>query len=374
MVDHLELRNILGRLTIIVPTFNRQKFACRLIDYWAQKGPQIIVLDGSPEPISHSFFLKYPNTIKYIHRPVSLNQRILEALELISTEFAILAGDDEFYIPSALVSCILQMDRNPELAACGGMALGFWPQNNTIMGKTQYPRLRSYAVDADSAEERLVSHMKEYIPCNVYAVCRSKFWKTSFYYALQEEFSFFSAGEIQFEMCMSFAGKSKIIPELMWLRSLSENAPIRGTSPSLNRNITLPDWWNNKNYNFEKNEFIRIMEKAYAELTFSTYSRQYCRKSALNGVEAYIDFCNNLLLKKEKTQKQESVINYSFFKKKMIMNFLKSYIFRNYCTISPKKRGKPLNLQLAAKRLEQDGIIVDFEALSEIELSIKKKY
>ena len=52
-------------------------------------------------------------------------------------------------------------------------------------------------------------------------------------------------------MYLSFAGKSKVLPELYWLRSFGEHLSIKN-SMIPEPKMTFQEWWNSNN---EKNEF-----------------------------------------------------------------------------------------------------------------------
>jgi len=155
---------ILQRLTLVIPTYERQDFVLRLMNYWLDKGPHLIILDGSAKPIEPARLDIFGSHIQYLHRPVGMYQRLLEALDLVQTEFAVLAGDDEFYVPSAVAACIKELDEDDGLVACCGRALGFSPKNQRVFGSPKYPRLEGYAVDAEGAEERITQHMIDYVP------------------------------------------------------------------------------------------------------------------------------------------------------------------------------------------------------------------
>jgi len=278
----------LGRLTLVVPTYNRQEFTLRLINYWSDKGPRLIVLDGSARPIKSKTLDGLGLHIQYFHQPIGMYQRLLESLNFIQTEFVALAGDDEFYVPSAVEACIVELDNDAAMVACCGRALGFTPKSQMLIGRTQYPLLEKYAVDSDLSEMRVSQHMRYYVPSLIYAICRTQQWKASWKYILSKEFPAFAIGELQFEMCMSYAGKSKVISELMWLRSNNENKPVHGTDPSLNPTKRFPHWWRNTENVIEYEEFISIMTKAFAEL--KPNGSNDTRSVVIDGVEAYLDF------------------------------------------------------------------------------------
>ena len=350
----------LSRLTLVVPTYKRQDFALRLMDYWAGKGPEIIVLDGSPDPIAPVALAKYPQSIRYFHKPIGLYERLFASLDLIETEFVALAADDEFYIPSAAAKCIKELDHEPALVACCGRAIGFSCKSNSVMGKPVYPALADYSVDADNAEERLIQHMREYVPSLVYAVCRTDVWRKSFGYTLRNEFPFFAAGELQFEMLMSYAGKSKVTPELMWLRALGENVPTRGTDPSLDPAKTIPDWWANSAYSDEHEKFLTIMAEGFS--TFSNQSKEFneYRKSVVKGIEVYLDCCEVHL-------NRSAAYLLRGIARRLVPERCKQPIKQVLYMVRLKKDFSNTSLIDGAKSLEVTGVYVDYDELKNIE-------
>ena len=84
---------------------------------------------------------------------MGLCQRLSESLDLIKTEYVALAGDDEFYIPSAVNACIKELDNDNKLVACCGLALGYGINNGSVYGKEKYGRLNGYSIESmDSME------------------------------------------------------------------------------------------------------------------------------------------------------------------------------------------------------------------------------
>jgi glycosyltransferase domain-containing protein len=353
---------ILQRLTLVIPTYERQDFALRLMNYWADKGPHLIILDGSARTIAPAKLDVFGSHIQYLHRPVGIYQRLSESLDLIQTEYAALAGDDEFYIPTVVAACIKELDQDDGLIACCGRALGFRPKNQRVVGNPQYPRLEGYAVDAEGAEERVVQHMRDYVPSLVYAICSATQWKTAWKYTLQTEFPFFAAGELQFEMCMAYAGRSRVVPELMWLRSHGETEPVRGTDPSLDVNKRFPGWWADASKEKEHEEFISIMARGFNELLPD--EGEDLRGAVIAGAEAYLG-CYEKRKRGRiglKTLRRRAV--------KMIPGFAKPFLKSVLRGLRRHESDQHAELLQAARVLEGSGVQVDFRELEEIERTI----
>ena len=112
------MNNSLAKLTLVVPTYNRHSYALRNMFYWSGRSVTVHVLDGSPTPISLPELSGLAQNIHYHHLPVSIFDRLRIATELISTDYCALMGDDEFFIPSALESCIAELDLYSDLVSC----------------------------------------------------------------------------------------------------------------------------------------------------------------------------------------------------------------------------------------------------------------
>jgi hypothetical protein len=251
------------------------------------------------------------------------------------------------------------------MVACCGRAIAFspTPASKEIIGFSQYPKLENYSVMHNDPLDRIKIHMGNYVPSLVYAVCKSKPWKSSWRHTLRKEFPAFAIGELQFEMCMSYAGKSKVIPQLMWLRSHGENTPVRGTDLSLDPKRDFPTWWDKSQKSGLHNEFLSIMTEAFGELQPAIRNGANIREAVVAGVKAYLSCLRD--------------------------NSSKVFMFRSYIAKQPpggiksaiKRMGPSLNkesntpsklLNVAAKELEGQGVCVDFAALLQIERFVQE--
>lgn len=342
-------RNNMCRLTLVIPTYERQDFVLRLMNFWADKGPNLIVLDGSSRPIEPAKLDTFGSQVQYLHRPVGLYQRLLEALDLVQTEFVALAGDDEFYLPSAVNECIKELDYDGGLIACCGLAVGYGLKNANVYGIKKYGRLMGYSIQSKSAKDRIKHHMSNYLPSLVYSISRTKPWKISWRNILTKEFAFYASGEIQFEICMAYAGRSKVLKHLMWIRAHNINKPIRGTDPSLDSKKRVVHWWKNKENKDQHIEFVAIMSAAFKELLPCEDNNR--KSHVVAGLEEYIEFY--------KRAARGKLIKNTLSKLRLIINpanknidSLSDYQFQSLISV--------------ARKLETRGATVDYEALHEI--------
>ena len=122
--------NLLKNLTIVIPTYKRQKFITRTMQYWSGKDVAIIVIDGSKKSLDTNILNQLKTNIKYIHSPKSYYERLLSVINLINSQYVMMGCDDEFYIPSALNSCLVKLSLDNQLVTCTGRAIEFnWHKN-----------------------------------------------------------------------------------------------------------------------------------------------------------------------------------------------------------------------------------------------------
>lgn len=358
----MSYNNFLSDLTIVVPTYNRQAYALRCMKYWSEKGPKVLVIDGSLKPIEKYEFYKLSSNIIYVHMPLGIYERLRSSINLIETKYVILAGDDEFYIPSALEKCIIELDTDLKLVACIGQCIAFnYHVFNKVTGYPEYLKLRSLFIFESEAEVRVKSHMYNYVPSLIYSVSRSKDWKIAMQYTLKVEFAAYSITELQFEIFMSFAGKSKAINELMWLRS-SECQPTRGQSPSLIPTNSFPDWWINSRNELEKERLLDIMEDGFKDL--SNNNVENLREVAIKGFDAYLDGLNrDLQLLTESNNIMNRLLQaLSKILPQRIKKLVKFIILKLAIKSTYSK-----SIINTSRDLSIFGINVDFEQLEEIE-------
>lgn len=256
----------LDKLTIIIFSYNRQKYLKRTIKYWSNYNVKLLVLDGSDTKLEDSCL--NTKNIKYIYDPRGLYKRLLSSIDYIDTEFMILGCDDEFYLPSALSTCINFLIKESSFSSCKGRAIGFGTRNKgkEIFGKEQYPKLRNLCLDHNNASERISKHFSNYVPAHLFSVMKSNKWQIICKYVFEKEYNFTGVWELQIEFLVMVSGKSKVIPELMWMRNL-EVAPIRGTSPSMSYKVRIRNWWYQKKFRKEKEDFLNKMKKACDEFS-----------------------------------------------------------------------------------------------------------
>jgi glycosyltransferase domain-containing protein len=348
----------LSKLSLIIPTYNRQSYTLRNMRYWSGRKAILHVLDGSKSGINGSELKDLGHNIHYYHVPISLRKRIEYAISLIDTEYVSLLGDDEFFIPTCLQSCITELEMANGLVSCMGRCLGFRKAQDGIIGLPVYEKLKDYSSLEDEPIARMLGHMKNYIPSTVYSVVKTPVWKNAWAPYLKKEFPVFAIGELQFEMVVSFMGKSKVIPELMWLRSY-ETAPIRNKGLSLETNLHFDTWWNDPQKSSEHDIFLSIMADTLA-------GDQDKHVKLISGVEnscnAYVTFCRS------RNRKTGLIKDLRSLMKQCLPEPFKQAVKQTLFTLGKRyERRKLPYLVEAAKDLSDAGVFVDFKEIEKIE-------
>ena len=360
------MKNLLSKLTLVIPTYNRQSYALRNMRYWSGQGATVLIIDGSDSPIPTDDLAGFSDNIYYHYLPVSMYDRLKYSLELIETDYCALMGDDEFFLPSALQNCINELDTCIELVSCIGRCMGFGVSLSGVTGFIEYPLMESYSIMQDDSIDRMLAHMDPYVPSTIYSVVRTHVWKRAINVLVKREFSAFAIGELQFELAVCCQGKSKVIPELMWLRS-NESPGIRGTDESLKPEKTFIGWWRNSALKMERAEFLSIMGKGLANKDNKDNEIALGVKKALDiYVKSRLSKLNRFQRVKYEISKHLSPL-FRIALKKIIINF------NNRFSTQPKTSlevGEERLLMEVSRDLESAGVKIDYDELSNIELTI----
>jgi glycosyltransferase domain-containing protein len=350
--------SFLNKLTIVILTYNRDKYLIRSINYWSNYNIKLLILDGSSVKLNDSCLQS--KNIKYVHNTRGLYERFLSSVNYIDTEFMILCCDDEFYLPSALSSCIEFLIKETTYSNCQGLAIGFGTRKKgqEIYGFQQYLEFRDGSLDHDSALERITKHFSNYAPAHVFSVIRSSTWKIICKHLIKIEQYFNGAFELQIEFLRIVPGKSKIIQELMWLRN-NEVPAIRtlADAPVPNK-IPILKWWYEKRFKKEKDDFLEGIKKACEELSIDNNCK-FTKDLVSKLFELYI--------KKSYSKKKSFIAKVINISKSLVRNLTKSIL--PWHEIRTKKY-RSLNDE--THKLEEDGYIVNQKEVSQIISFLKK--
>lgn len=276
---------MLEQLTVVIPTYNRRRQMLRGVGYWGGMDLSVIYLDGSDDRLEQHVVEEFSANISYNYFPIGLLERLAAAPDLVKTPYVILLPDDEFLLPSALKSIISVLDKNSQLVACAGAALGFDVKTSEpfVCGVSVYENLIGYKADHDRAHDRLIHAANNFRPGLIYSVTRRDVWIDCIQLVVTRDFHALSMMEMQWNMLLHFAGRVHVISELVWLRSF-EGHYVRNTNPNLDERNDLVKWWRGKQWNQEVIEFLDLMDKAMGK-----YEHVEARESAREFFDAFIE-------------------------------------------------------------------------------------
>lgn len=257
--------SLLKKLTLIIPTFGRPRFIVRAMNYWSDKDVQLIVLDGSPESLTADFVKGLTSNIRYVHNPVSIQQRLADATSMLSTEYVAFFSDDDLFAESGLAEAIAELDLNPELACCNGICVSFnWHSiDAAVTTRLHYPEQIHFNLTQPAVELRVGQHFRNYTPASIYAVHRKSSFILAMRAAAHANSCIYSA-EIAFEFVTAYLGGMKTLNVCYWLRSM-ENQPVQ--TAGSNRALRFHQWLVDSEYQQEVKDWYQYVSNT---LTSST--------------------------------------------------------------------------------------------------------
>lgn len=282
--------NSMPKITLLCPSFERHFYLERSMRFWGTKNVNVIYLDGSKKPFIGNN-LGFEN-ISYLHHPVGYDERILASINYIKTPYVAMICDDEFYVPSALNSCVEFLESNPEYVSASGSAIAFSSSGNVVRLNPVYSALAARHLSQDTPVSRLTSHFSSYVQSHYYGVTKTDLFIKSISLALRRTPDVFAIFELAHEFIVAASGKTIVLENLYWLRS-SEAAPIRNTGErSLSPSKRFDVWWLSKDpaFSAERAQFCSMLAAATSNVmttkevvnVFNCYvNSRYSNKSSL---------------------------------------------------------------------------------------------
>lgn len=240
----MNLSHSLAELTVVIPTFSRRKYLERTVAFVTQfPFARIIVVDGTPGIDAKDFFASKFPSVDYQHSEVGFVGRVVSTFDRVETKYVALWGDDEFWLPSFQANAIEFLNHNEDYSLCIGLAVRF----NTSRALTLhdcYPGLRDLEALAGSSRERLLRRFELYPWGGLWGVCRTDAWKNAWLLAKELEIGVRGSTEILFEAAMAWQGKTRVMNEIAWLRSMENPSITSGGDASLgHQSPNFHNWW-----------------------------------------------------------------------------------------------------------------------------------
>ena len=113
---------MLDNLVMIIPTYNRREYLCRVVEYYSSFPCKVYICDSSKEKAD------VENVGNVIYRWVpqsSFYEKILDVLNETAAEYYALSPDDDFIKISTLLECLSALEEDEQYAAGIGRQLKF---------------------------------------------------------------------------------------------------------------------------------------------------------------------------------------------------------------------------------------------------------
>ena len=228
-----------NEITIIIPTYERKTYINRALEYWSIYPVNVIVVDGSANPSVEKNLIDSFENVEYFHMPISPEKRIYFATNKLNTPYALIISDDEFIAYSALSAAKGILLSDPEVVAVLGETVAFHVHANKMVGRRLYQSAHQLDISAKLPKSRLLQRFDFKDNSIFFPLVRSDLLRLAGEYLTDNQYSCPYIAESQMEAILCAAGSVKVIPQLMWFRSLEVN---RITTPEHDRSISFYSW------------------------------------------------------------------------------------------------------------------------------------
>ena len=248
----------LENLTVLILSHQRQHCLNSVLPYWEKFGIKTIVLDNSLEPLQDYSLYKH---CTYIHTQENFNIRSKIAANLVKTKYAIVAADDEIYLPTALKNMSHFLDENPDYSSVGGAVLAVWRYGPTIAANWAYRSTSNYHNSETNAHARVAYHTGNGVdPTTSFFTCNmTRVENLVNCLKLYGEAPILATDAISV-LSICAAGKSYYTKDLYWIRNWNE---FPKSHKGWDRSVYLHDWWNEKRGTQEWRAFYSTLSEFY---------------------------------------------------------------------------------------------------------------
>ena len=177
---------------------------------------------------------------------------------------------------------------------------------------------------------------------------------------LKKKFNFFASYELQVEFLITISGKSKIIPELMWLRNNEEPKIDISSEPKIDV------WWYNRKFEKEKQIFFNHTKKIINEFNIN----QKLNIDELAIEELFLIYVKKIVENTKKTFLRQ-ILNLVPYEIKKLIKFAKKWYYTKTHKYRPILNEKSLSEEINI--LEKEKIFINQEELNKIKSILLNK-
>ena len=259
---------MLDKLSVIVPTLNRKKFALRTANYYRFVGVKVVIGDGTIECneklVSLHSGSKY---ITYHHGPgSSWSKRMKKILNSVGTEYVVISADDEFHLKTGLIRSVDMLDKDTSATCAVGRSAKFFYEKKEVRVGNAYNYKTGYL--GSNPIERCANLVRNYSPFPCYSVWRTDKLSQILNVLSKTDWSSWRVDELIHVMGAGLLGNCLVHDELQWLRSY-ENPPSKTPTK---KQIEIYEWYNKPNLKNEHLQFCKVASSLMTDKFFTHYT------------------------------------------------------------------------------------------------------
>lgn len=244
--------DILDKLTIIIPTFNRDDYLFRILNYLKQNYfNNIIIADSSSQEyhqmnernVKNIFGDSYGNSISYIWSPEkayasNFFEKGLQALKKVETPYTVFCGDTDFPITPGVRECLIYLEENQDFKIADGNFFRFLPNYEKRRILWIKSETNKKTISYNSPLNRIEAQIKNFSPL-FYSIHSTNLLKLVFPLTMKHT-NDLRFGEIFSSIAPLLHGKYANLDVDYWARELK---PTQSSSTKIPYSIE--EFWNN---------------------------------------------------------------------------------------------------------------------------------
>jgi glycosyltransferase domain-containing protein len=280
------MMEILRDVTIVIPSFNRQKKLIGRLEALKEFPGKVIAVDGTKNPIDPQEIKRFPENVTYLHSSTGMGPRFRLAKNYIKTKYVFNLGDDDILLMTSLAN-LVEIIQNENIEIVTGHALTTYRIGNSwefnLYNPDYYP-MKGYEITNQNEQQRIESHISKYICTSFYALLKKETWVKIYCSGIDFNSEMKSAflSEIGWEILAAQAGNIRVTDHLLWLRLNDGPAAWESTKIIKKRLLTVSEMLENSQEGDELDDFIQTMQRILKENSDDSYDAEFLVKKCLS--------------------------------------------------------------------------------------------
>ena len=246
-------------ICIVIFSRDRNDRLLKSLEYWADFDVQVLVLHNTSRPLNSD---KFSPRINYQISTESFVTRCGIAAKLLIGKFAIIASDDELYLPSVLILMAKELTDKPGIVSIGAQSVALSKYGFKYYLSPVYSVMYSYKNLYKETNKRLNQHYfserAHHFNGAMYRMGRINDVKQLLLLlAKLEGVSTPYISQITAELYWTILGPSEYLNEIFWIRNWIE-PHIQAND--WQRSLYFNYWFFNKEYEYEVKSWVNLIQ------------------------------------------------------------------------------------------------------------------